>query len=91
MTQPEGPLSRVHYIIGRYDADTPQIDRATLEAEIGAIVASWADKLRIALAASTDGLRARLLANRYAGAFTQAYQEAFGASQAIADIAVIER
>ena len=90
VSQPEGPLSRVHYIIGRYDGNTPAIDRPTLEAEIGAIVASWADKLRIALVASTDGLRARLIAGRYAGAFTQAYQEAFGASQAIADIAVVE-
>ena len=46
VSQPEGPLSRVHYIIGRYDGNTPAIDRPTLEAEIGAIVASWADKLR---------------------------------------------
>jgi glutamate dehydrogenase len=91
VSQPEGPLSRVHYIIGRYDGDTPVIDRATLEAEIGAIVANWADKLRAALAASTDGMRARLLANRYAGAFSQAYQEAFGATQAIGDIAIIEK
>ena len=31
----EGPLARVHYIIGRSEGETPVIDRATLEAEIG--------------------------------------------------------
>ena len=69
---PEGPLARVHYIIGRYEGKTPVVERATLEAGISAIVASWGDKLTAALAASTDGMRARMLANRYAQAFTAA-------------------
>src|SRR5216684_4229845 len=73
---PEGSLVRVHYIIGRYEGDTPVIERATLEA---------------ALAITTDGMRARMLANRYARAFTGGYTEAFGTSQAIADIATIEK
>ena len=88
---PEGPLARVHYIIGRYDSATPVIDQVTLESEIAAIAASWGDKLKVALAASTDGMRARLLGNRYAGAFMGAYQEAFVPPQAIADIAVVEK
>src|SRR6266700_3620112 len=62
----EGSLARVHYIIGRYEGETPVIDRATLEAEISAIVATWADKLKAALALTTDGMRARLLSKRYA-------------------------
>lgn len=88
---PEGSLARVHYIIGRYEGETPVIARATLEAGISAIAATWSDKLKAALATSTDGLRARMLANRYARAFTGGYTEAFGASQAIADIATIEK
>ena len=36
---PEGPLARVHYIIGRYEGKTPVVERATLEAEISAIAA----------------------------------------------------
>src|SRR5438105_13642902 len=36
-------------------------------------------------------MRARMLANRYAQAFTGGYTEVFGASQAIADIATIEK
>src|ERR1700726_48539 len=88
---PEGPLARVHYIIGRYEGKTPVVERATLEAEISAIAATWGDKLRTALAASTDGMRARMLANRYGQAFTGGYTEVFGASQAIANIATIEK
>jgi glutamate dehydrogenase len=88
---PEGSLARVHYIIGRYEGTTPVVERATLEAEITAIAATWGDKLRAALAASTDGMRARMLASRYAQAFTGGYTEVFGTSQAIADIGTIEK
>jgi len=79
---PEGSLARVHYIIGRYEGETPVIGRASLESEISAIAATWGDKLKAALAPSTDGMRARMLANRYPRAFTGGYTEAFGTSQA---------
>ena len=88
---PEGSLARVHYIIGRYEGTTPVVERATLEAEIAAIAATWGDKLRAALATSTDGMRARLLTNRYSQAFTGGYTEVFDTSRAIADIATIEK
>ncbi|WP_375787786.1 NAD-glutamate dehydrogenase [Bradyrhizobium sp. Pha-3] len=88
---PEGALVRVHYIIGRYDGKTPVVERATLEAGISAIAATWADKLKAALTASTDGMRARMLTNRYAQAFSGGYTEVFAAEQAITDIATIEK
>ncbi|NOJ39115.1 NAD-glutamate dehydrogenase [Bradyrhizobium australiense] len=88
---PEGSLARVHYIIGRYEGETPVIERSTLEAGISAIAATWADKLKAALVASTDGIRARMLANRYAHAFTGGYTEVFDTKEAIADIATIEK
>src|SRR5712671_5331618 len=88
---PEGSLARVHYIIGRYEGETPVIARDKLESEISAIAATWGDKLKAALATSTDGMRARMLASRYARAFAGGYTEAFGTSQAIADIATIEK
>ena len=88
---PEGSLARVHYIIGRYEGETPVIARDKLESEISAIAATWGDKLKAALATSTDGMRARMLANRYARAFTGGYTEAFSTSQATADIATIEK
>src|SRR5467141_3896642 len=74
---PEGSLARVHYIIGRSEGETPVIARATLESEISAIAATWGDKLKAALATTTDGMRARMLANRYARAFAGGYAEAF--------------
>ncbi|MBI5263640.1 MAG: NAD-glutamate dehydrogenase [Bradyrhizobium sp.] len=87
---PEGPLARLHYIIARFAGKTPVVERATLEAGISAIAATWGDKLKAALATVTDGTRARLLANRYAQAFTGGYTEVFDTSRAIADIATIE-
>ena len=74
---PEGALARVHYIIGRYEGKTPVVERATLEAGISAIAATWADRLKAALTASTDGMRARMLTNRYAQAFSGGYTEVF--------------
>src|SRR5262249_25169768 len=88
---PEGALARVHYIIGRYEGKTPAVERATLEAGISAIAATWADKLKAALTDSTDGMRARMLANRYVQAFSGGYTEAFTAEQAITDITTIEK
>lgn len=88
---PEGPLARVHFIIGRSIGATPDIDRATLEAAIAQLVESWADKLKAALIGRTDGMRARLLGQRYGNAFTGAYQEAFEPVVALDDIAIIER
>ena len=42
---PEGPLVRVYFIIGRYEGETPQRDRATLDRAVEAIVRSWIDGL----------------------------------------------
>src|SRR5246500_5434233 len=78
---PEGALARVHFITGRYEGKTPVVERATLEAGISAIAATWGDKLRTALAGSTDGMRARMLANRYAQSFSGGYAEIFTAGQ----------
>lgn len=88
---PEGSLARVHYIVGRYEGKTPVVERETLETGISAIAETWGDKLKVALAASADGMRARMLASRYARAFTGGYTEIFSAEQAIADITTIEK
>jgi len=88
---PEGALARVHFIIGRYEGKTPVVEVATLEGGISAIAATWVDKLKAALTATTDGMRARMLTNRYARAFAGGYTEIFSAEQAVADIATIER
>src|SRR5215470_2271194 len=46
---PEGPLVRVHFIIGRIDATAPEPDRAALEGAVAGLVRSWADGLMDAL------------------------------------------
>src|SRR5258708_35388192 len=65
--------------------------RGALEAGTRAIAATWGQKRKARPATSPDGMRARMLANRYARAFTGGYTEAFDTSQATADIATIEK
>jgi glutamate dehydrogenase len=45
----EGPLVRVHFIIGRSGGPAPQLTRVTLEHEVRAIVRTWTDGLNDAL------------------------------------------
>jgi glutamate dehydrogenase len=87
---PEGPLSRTHYIIGRDEGTTPQISRETLEAGIAAIVRTWADAMRDALDLAKAGPAARALSDRYIDAFGAAYRENFSATEALADIDILQ-
>ncbi len=41
----EGPLVRVHFIIGRSGGATPAVDRSVLESEVEAIIRTWSDGL----------------------------------------------
>ncbi len=88
---PEGPLSRTHYIVGRIEGRTPTIDRTTLETGIAAIVRTWADDFRDALATEAPKDKAGAWGRAWGGAFNAAYREAFSASDAIVDIATLER
>jgi glutamate dehydrogenase len=87
---PEGPLVRVHFIIGRRDDVTPNPDRATLEEAIGAIVRTWIDGLMEALSAVYAGSKAHALLERYRNAFSDGYREAYSPLEAVDDIRVIE-
>jgi len=85
----EGPLVRVHFIIGRSAGKAPEVSRAELEAGIEDIVRTWTDRLASTLAEThTPAETAELLA-RYRGAFSAAYREAYGPEAAVADIKVI--
>ncbi|MEA2989181.1 MAG: glutamate dehydrogenase, partial [Alphaproteobacteria bacterium] len=86
----EGPLVRVHFIIGRYDGETPNPDRGTLEDAISGIVRTWTDGLLDALAAAYEPGRTHLLFERYRDAFSQGYREAYSPRDAVDDIRVIE-
>jgi glutamate dehydrogenase len=88
---PEGPLARIHYIIGRDEGHTPAVEQETLEQGIAAIVRTWGDSLRDALGERIGGARARALGTRYADAFSGAYREAFGAEAALRDLDILEK
>jgi glutamate dehydrogenase len=88
---PEGQMVRVHFIIGRYEGETPHVDRATLEHAVETIVRSWTDALGDALAAARPQQEARALLARYREAFPVDYREVYPAPLALSDIAIIER
>ncbi|MBX3549491.1 MAG: NAD-glutamate dehydrogenase [Xanthobacteraceae bacterium] len=87
---PDGPLTRVHFIIGRDSGETPNPSREELEAGIAAIVRSWHDEFSQELLGALDPVKARALDEKYKGALSAAYREAFPARDAVADIRVIE-
>jgi glutamate dehydrogenase len=87
---PEGPLTRIHFIIGRSAGETPNPDRAVLEDAVAAIVRTWADALAGELARTQHPERAGALLERYGAAFSDAYRETYSPAEAVADIAVIE-
>ena len=87
---PEGPLVRVHFIIGRSGGATPQVARATLEDEVAAIVRTWTDGLCEALVLANPQAKANDLFKRYREAFSAGFQEAYSPAIAAGDIRTIE-
>ena len=86
----EGPLVRVHFIIGRSGGPAPAVERATLEHEVAAIIRTWSDGLTRALALVNPPDKARELFNRYRDAFSEGFHEAYAPTVAAGDIRVIE-
>src|ERR1700719_1502224 len=86
----EGPLVRVHFIIGRAEGEVPNPDQATLDRAVEIIVRSWIDGLNEALAAGYDAGKAHTLAARYRGAFPIDYREVYAPAMAVGDIRVVE-
>ena len=87
---PDGPLVRVHFILGRDEGVTPVVPRELLEAEVAKIIRTWADALKDALLAGHVP-EARMLAAHYGPAFSGGYTDVFEPQAALADIAVLER
>ena len=87
---PDGPLTRVHFIIGRSDGETPRIGQSELETAVSRIVRTWSDGLGEAIGLIHDPARAGLLASRYRDAFSAAYREAVTPESAIVDIRILE-
>jgi glutamate dehydrogenase len=87
---PEGPLVRVHFIIGRYEGETPNPERADLDRAVEAIVRSWTDGLHEALAEGPEAEQATALFSRYRDAFPIDYREVYPPAIALGDIRVVE-
>ena len=87
----EGPLVRVHFIIGRSTGKAPDVPRADLEAGISEIVRTWGDRLSGALAIAHEPSAARNFTGKYKGAFSAAYRESYSPEVAVHDIHIIER
>ena len=87
---PENPLVRVQYIVARSDGPLANPDRRALESGVEAIVRSWTDVLRDALATGADSTRARALFSRYRDAFPIDYREVYSPATAVADIRGLE-
>ena len=87
---PEGPLVRVHYIIGRSGGAPIDIPRAKLESEVGGIVRTWTDGLADALALVHPPEKTRELYARYREAFSAGFRDAYAPTVAAGDIRVIE-
>jgi glutamate dehydrogenase len=87
---PEGPLVRVHFIIGRYEGETPNPDRQMLDRAVEQIVRSWVDGLDEAVAAAHEPEPGRVLFDRYREAFPIDYREVYPPATAVADMRLIE-
>jgi glutamate dehydrogenase len=87
---PEGPMVRVHFIIGRDGGNTPDVPQETLEREVARTVRSWTDSLADALAAAHPPEQARRLFARYGEAFTQGFHDYYAPASAAGDIRAIE-
>ncbi len=84
---PEGPLVRIHFIVGRYEGETPNPSSDYLEEEIAAIARTWEDLLGGTLA---DRERGGHLTRKYGRAFSRSYQGALSAERAVRDIEQFE-
>ena len=74
---PEGPLVRVHFIIGRNKGAAPEPDRSSLDRAAEAIVRNWIDGLCEALVAGANPARGQGLFARYRDAFPIDYREIY--------------
>ncbi len=87
---PEGTLTRIQYIIGRNEDETPSPDITEMEVVVEGLTRTWSDNLVAAIKSQNGGAVARALIKRYAQAFSPAYQDAFSPVQGLADITRME-
>ncbi|WP_068084816.1 NAD-glutamate dehydrogenase [Polycladidibacter stylochi] len=87
----EGPLVRVHFIIGRNEGKTPSLTQKQLEDGIGHIVRTWNDNLYEALKTEYGAAKARHIMQHYAKSFDGAYTAGTSSQMAVYDIRQFEQ
>jgi glutamate dehydrogenase len=87
---PEGPLARVHYIIGRDEGETPEVSQHELELKVAAIIRTWNDGFEDACRARFGPARGRSLIEAYGNAFSEAYRASYSPEEAVADLSALE-
>ena len=90
VTYLEGPLARVHYIVGRDSGPTPRPERKELETAVAEMIRTWPDSIRDALKSEFPPAKARMLSERYSLAFHGGYKEVYNAQSAVRDIGKLE-
>src|SRR6185436_11944858 len=85
----EGQLTRIHYLVD-LEGGRRAFDEAALQTRLEKAVRLWSDDFSETLHATMPVERAENLYARYGNAFSEGYREAFGAAEAIADIAKLE-
>jgi glutamate dehydrogenase len=86
----DGPLARVHYVLGTTPGAVPQVDDAVLEAAVTQAARSFTDRLGEALTAELGEARAAQSLARWAEAFSSFYANHTATTTAVADIAMAE-
>jgi len=86
----DSPLARLHVNIRTAPGKVPSYNVVRLEARLRQIARSWTGKLADALTAAHGEAYALSVMERYREAFGSGYQDTFGASRAMADLAKVE-
>ncbi|HPF26960.1 MAG TPA: NAD-glutamate dehydrogenase [Steroidobacteraceae bacterium] len=86
----ESALARLHLLVRTKPGASPVRDIAAIEQEIAAAATTWSDRLRAALLRDADESRGLELAQRYASAFSPAYQDDIEPAHALEDIEDLE-
>jgi len=87
----DGPLARVHFIIGLDPKNYSKPDIDELEAKLVEMSRSWHDRLETRAREAALSRRLHSRVRTYREAFSVSYREAFTARQALDDIVTIEK
>lgn len=86
----DGPLARVHFIIGTTPGAVPKVNQDDLEADLADAARSWSDKLGEAMNALHGERTGDSLHERFRDAFGAAYQARYDAETGVEDAAMVE-